>query len=253
MSEADHHGIPVLAADHPLDPDQAISSLRQRGADRLDPVCFHYMESLTRRIPAQQGAVRRILERRLAEALTAYEARFELARKEANDAIKEMVEHRPEAMEDLLRLFNAGDFREVRRVVAGLKEGKHHGSLADLVRHLEQSVAVKTDCDLEGRIGSRADLKTIRYFRTTWAKLSVDRTLNHAFEQGPENAGPLNSHMLVLRSLSLMRHLSPDYLSRFMSYVDTLLWLDQAGKTSKPPEQNIPRRRRQKGGTAPTA
>jgi hypothetical protein len=33
--------------------------------------------------------------------------------------------------------------------------------------------------------------------------------------------------MLVLRSLALMRELSPDYLHRLTAYVDTLLCLDQ--------------------------
>lgn len=72
MSESDRHGVPVLAADHPFDPDQVVFSLRQRGADRLDPVRFHYIEALIRRTVAQQGAVRRILERRLAEVLTVW-------------------------------------------------------------------------------------------------------------------------------------------------------------------------------------
>jgi hypothetical protein len=35
------------------------------------------------------------------------------------------------------------------------------------------------------------------------------------------NAGPINSHMLVLRSLAMMQAISPDYLSRMISYVDT--------------------------------
>jgi hypothetical protein len=47
-----------------------------------------------------------------------------------------------------------------------------------------------------------------------------------ALDQAPKNAGPINSHMLVLRSLALMRDIAPDYLNRFMSYVDTLLCLD---------------------------
>jgi hypothetical protein len=37
--------------------------------------------------------------------------------------------------------------------------------------------------------------------------------------------------MLVLRSLGLMRDLSPDYLNRFMAHVGTLLCLEEAGKT----------------------
>ena len=36
--------------------------------------------------------------------------------------------------------------------------------------------------------------------------------------------------MLVLRSLTLMRDISPDYLNRFTSYVDTLLGMEQTEK-----------------------
>jgi hypothetical protein len=43
----------------------------------------------------------------------------------------------------------------------------------------------------------------------------------------------------MLRSLSLMQSLSPDYLRRFLSQTDSLLWLEQAstkrnGSTAKP-------------------
>ena len=54
-----------------------------------------------------------------------------------------------------------------------------------------------------------------------------------ALGQAPANAGPINSHMLVLRSLALMRDISPDYLNRFLSYADTLLCLDP-GEKEKP-------------------
>ena len=70
-------------------------------------------------------------------------------------------------------------------------------------------------------------------FRNTWSKLSVDRQVAQALDQAPKNAGPINSHMLVLQALTQMRDISPDYLNRFTSYVDTLLALDQA-EVSKP-------------------
>jgi len=35
---------------------------------------------------------------------------------------------------------------------------------------------------------------------------------------------------LILRSLGLMHELSPDYLNRFMAYIDTLFCLEDAGK-----------------------
>ena len=72
------------------------------------------------------------------------------------------------------------------------------------------------------------DLKSAQRFRETWSLLCAEDEVTQAVERGPENAGPLNSHMLVLRTLGLMRDLSPDYLRRFMSHTDTLLWLEQA-------------------------
>ena len=66
----------------------------------------------------------------------------------------------------------------------------------------------------------------MRQFRNTWSKLSANKQLAQALDTAPKNAGPINSHMLVLRSLALMREISPDYLNRFMSYADTLLCLD---------------------------
>jgi len=42
----------------------------------------------------------------------------------------------------------------------------------------------------------------------------------------------------VLRSLSLMQEVSPDYLRRFLSHVDTLLWLEQATEVPKTPRRS---------------
>ena len=63
--------------------------------------------------------------------------------------------------------------------------------------------------------------------------------MNQALEQAPKNAGPINSHALLLRSLALMREISPDYLNRFMSYADTLLCLEQCDK-EKPDKPKKP-------------
>jgi hypothetical protein len=57
----------------------------------------------------------------------------------------------------------------------------------------------------------------------------MEKQVVHAFAQAPKNAGPLNSHVVALRALTQMRDLSPDYLHRFLSYVDTLARLDQSG------------------------
>ena len=67
-------------------------------------------------------------------------------------------------------------------------------------------------------------------FRKALSTLTVQKQISRAITQAPQNAGPINSHMLILRSLGLMHELSPDYLNRFMAYIDTLFCLEDAGK-----------------------
>ncbi|HEY4560480.1 MAG TPA: DUF2894 domain-containing protein [Lysobacter sp.] len=58
--------------------------------------------------------------------------------------------------------------------------------------------------------------------------------VRQALDSAPQDAGPLNSTLLVHRALTLMRDVSPDYLQAFMGYVDTLAWLDGMA-ADKPP------------------
>ena len=183
-----------------------IASLRMRGADRLDPVRFHFIETLARRAPQHKGAVKRILEGKLTDALGAYRERLE----QATNTITHTAKHA--VAEKTYRL----------------------SPLAGLARHIAQHSPEYDEAGLAEGPGPRPELKAVRNFRNTWSKLSVDKQLRQAIEQAPENAGPLNSHGLVLQSLASMRDISPDYLKRFMSYADSLLWLDQADRTSRP-------------------
>jgi hypothetical protein len=84
----------------------------------------------------------------------------------------------------------------------------------------------------------QAESPRIQQFRQQLGKISVQKQVSKAMAQAPQNAGPINSHMLVLRSLGLMRDASPDYLNRFMVYVDTLLCLDEAGTTKVAPRKS---------------
>ena len=215
-------------AELPVDQGAApsLETLRDDGADRFDPVRWRFIEALARRGQQHQGEARRIINGKLAETLTNYRQRFEQAQNEARDTVARISEQNPEAGGELQRLFAEADFGAINRFVASLEN--RHSPLAELTRHLAQLSPEGADDHPAQAPGARGELKAIRQFRQTWSKLAVDKQLAQAIEQAPDNAGPLNSHMLVLRSLALMRDISPDYLSRFMSYVDTLLWLDQA-------------------------
>ena len=81
-------------------------------------------------------------------------------------------------------------------------------------------------------MGAAADSLIVKLFRRTWWRLSADQRLAQSRATLPENAGPLNSHHLVHRSLTLMRELSPEYLERFVGYVDALQWLEQANESA---------------------
>jgi hypothetical protein len=234
MAESHRRGIPQSAVDQTTDSGMEIVSLRMQGADQLDPVRFQFIEALARRVRQQQQDVQRILDGRLREALAAYRENLEQTQNDARETIARTREQNAAAADDLQRLFSAGDFTGVRRFVARLEKNEAQVSLADLTRHIAQNSPEDMLGGPAEDIGSRCELKTMRCFRNTWSKLSVDRQVAQAIEHAPENAGPLNSHMLVLRSLALMRDISPDYLNRFVSYVDTLLWLDQADRKNRP-------------------
>lgn len=233
MDEADHSEIADAPLDSSADFDALIASLRTAGAGRFDPVRLHYIEVLAQRASAHQGNVKRMLDARLAQALAELKERFEQARRDAEGTVAQSVQRYPRAAEDLHRLLAAGDFKELRRLIATLQAREQCASLGTLVRRLEQHSLDNTEARVAENAGPHSELKTIRNFRNTWAKLSVDRQVAQALEQAPKNAGPINSHMLVLRSLAMMRNISPDYLNRFMSYADTLLCLDQ-GEKEKP-------------------
>lgn len=179
-----------------------LEALRRQGADQLSPVDFHYMEALERRIPGQAPKVRHILETKLTLAIAAYQARFEQAQSKAAPATTAVaVEPRT--------------------------------ALGQLVQSMTQHTSETEFNQWTPASTPRTELKTVRQFRNTWSKLSAQKQVLQALGQAPKNAGPINSHMLVLRSLELMRDISPDYLNRFMSYADTLLCLDQADLSSK--------------------
>jgi AcrR family transcriptional regulator len=234
----------------PPDFDALIASLRLAGAEKFDPVGLHFIDALARRASSHEGSVRHLLDSRLERALAAFKERFDCARSATREAIAESVKDYPQASNDLQRLFAAGDFQGVRQHTANLRDSDPCASLGALVRRLEQQSHDDSiePSDAKGSAASGAaggtmsgitraviagqhpELKTIRNFRNTWSKLSVEKQVTQALEQAPANAGPINSHMLVLRSLALMRDISPDYLNRFMTYADTLLCLDQGEK-----------------------
>ena len=203
----------------------AIAKLRGEGAERFDAAGWHYLDTLARNAAMREGSVRRMLEARLDGAAAAFAERFAQARSAAAELLAATSEAYPQAAAELQGLFANGDFKGLRRLRATLDARAQSAAFNALVAELAPAPAPH-----QAAVSSPLELKTVRESRATWAKMSVDRQLSLAMKLAPKNAGPINSHMLVLRSLSMMQSISPDYLSRMVSYVDTLLSLDPGEK-----------------------
>ena len=250
MTDAAISGAAVAEPNLEIDPAVLIEALRARGAQRFDPVGFRFIEAFARRAAGHRTDARRLLDRRLAKSLAEYGERFARAERDARDALARGTARFPEAADTLRQHCEAGDFDQLHRLLARLAGQGGGGPLTELLAHIERHTP-------DGAVGGRADpaagraepqreLKSLRYFRSTWSRLSLDRQLSHAFAQAPPNAGPLNSHFLVVQSLRLMRDISPEYLEQFMSYADALLWLDQADSGRGPAQKSAVRGERDK-------
>lgn len=231
----------------PAVPGGLTAALREHGAHRFDPVRFRYIEALAQRAAAHSGAVRQTLDRKLEQLLAAYGQRYEMARREAADAVNRLASRFPEAAGDLQRLLAAGDYGGVRRRAARLEEQGRGRPLADLVDYIDglssdHTAQVTVPDAAAQRVATPAELKALKHFRSTWTQLGAERQLTRSLAKAPGNPGPLNSHLLVLRSLQRMQELSPDYLHRFISHVEALLWLEQAGSANAPEADRVARR-----------
>jgi hypothetical protein len=89
------------------------------------------------------------------------------------------------------------------------------------------------------------ELQALQRFRATWSRLAAEERVQQALAHVPPQAGPLNSSHLVYRALLLMRETAPEYLQRFVPYVDALLWLEQMQAPGVPPP--VAARRKAKG------
>lgn len=191
------------------DPQTCLDALRASGADRRDPVRFAYLEALERRAATQPEAVRRAL---LARIDTAADQLAALPGPSGETPVDNAT---TSPLAELLAYI-----------------GQHAHEQPETP--YSPAPSPNTQRKARPRAPRAPELKSVAYFRNTWSKLSAEQQLTQTLAQAPENAGPMNSQHLVLRSLQVMRDVAPDYLQGFMSYVDTLIWLEHADPTRMP-------------------
>lgn len=187
-----------------------LQALRQAGAGRIDPVQLHFLDVLAARIAAAPAAQQRVLQARWEAACVALERACAAA---ASPPAEPPVAAVPQGVAALAAL------------------NQHARAASGQAREPEALPPGDTDA---------GELRSLRGFRDSWSRIAAVDTVDAAVTRGPENAGPLNSHSLVLRSLALMRALSPDYLRRFLSQAETLRLLEDAAQRLQAPAEARP-------------
>ncbi len=172
---------------------EIIRAMREDGTHANDPVGFHYLEALARRAQDHHGHAGQLLHAKLMAATESF-VKTARVQRETELTPRTSTVQRQTGLRGLVESINL--------------QGAGRAQAGHLITHPE--------------------LKSVQNFRSTWSKLSIGKQVAHAFAQAPKNAGPLNSHVVALRALAQMRDISPDYLHRFLSYVDTLARLDQS-------------------------
>lgn len=192
-----------------------LQALREAGAESADPVGWHYLQVLARRMQVQTGTAHALLQDKLTQAMQDIQAR--LAQASAPSDTTPSAPLRVATPSALARLLQ--DMRPATPAAQAALQDAHPGS------------------------APLPDNPRVRQFRQQLRKISVKKQVQQAIDLAPQNAGPINSHMLVLRALGLMRDISPDYLERFMTHVDTLLCLENAEQMRLQPARKKPSRR----------
>ncbi|MEY3611698.1 MAG: hypothetical protein RJB14_1420 [Pseudomonadota bacterium] len=171
-------------------------------AAQLDPVGWHYILVLAERTRKQSGLAQALLQAKLNTAVAQLHDR--LAKPQTPNTLSSCPTPSP------------------------------------LSALLQEMAAPSAQRPLSPSDLGRLDNPRVEQFRQQLGKINVQKQVTQAIAQAPQNAGPINSHMLVLRSLGLMRDISPDYLNRFVGYVDTLLILDSSQLVKTTPKKVVP-------------
>ena len=196
---------------------QQWESLHQLATTHRQSVQLHRVAALLRRAAGSRPALgQQLLEK----------ARVNLA------AIEQPLEESPAVESPVAESPIAGLIELLENRLAASNEEAEPATFEALLRRQEvDALRLVDDEDAVASLDAIApvgELKALQQFREDWARRSTEKAVIKAMEEAPEDAGPLNAHRLVVKALETMQEVSPEYLGRFVNYIETLLWLEQA-------------------------
>lgn len=208
---------------------ETLAALKQKGLDRYDVVAFAGIESLLNRAAAQREKVRVRVFRKAQQALDHYIQQYKLDERMASDqTIAEDV------MVDEARLSKSPHNTTINALIALRQyvDGVDVNSGAEIA---DSDVSpVDTTASAEPVTPSVLPaLKSSAAYHRLQHQQRIDQFMDAALNAKPENPGPLNPETLAIRLLTQINDVSPEYISHYVTYFDTLQWLHNNAPSSK--------------------
>ena len=200
---------------HPL-----LAQARAQDLPTRDPVRWRRIDALAQRAVHHSGATRQLLDARLqalmdeatAAAMPAKAAPSDSA---AGNAPAPDTAAQTPTLSALLARLQAGG------MAAGAGSAASAGA--------ERAAATSPSAPLAARTSRPPrDLNIVQQHRSAWTQLRAEQRVAQSQTALPDQAGPLNSQLLLHRALTLMRETSPGYLQHLMGQAEALMWLEQA-------------------------
>lgn len=216
-----------------------LAAWREQGADALDPLRFHLIDTMARRAATQEGGARKILDARVRDLVDGYASKVAKAGAAGTSETHAEAKTRANAGTALAASATPKQSADIAPAMLQSAVPANPAShLVDLINYFHQQTAAsdahRTLRKVALQRSTYPELPEIDYFRDALSKVSTNRQVRQSLERVPENAGPLNSDHLVHRSLLMMRDLSPGYLQHFLAYVDGLSWMEQVNAFNLP-------------------
>ncbi|MBA6412161.1 DUF2894 domain-containing protein [Parahaliea sp. F7430] len=228
-----------------------IVSLRERGLQAFAPIRFAAIQALVKRLEqaGDQAALSSRLQSQAVTGLNDYIQGLLDTREQVQSQFTELLQRFPEAESELRRTACTFDQRALQRLQRRLERQRSSGPLAQLTAELSELSELATglpssegfSTDLQAQEKQllaeyqaaslpRAELRSAQRYRQAMLRVGAEQLVNQAQAQLPADSGPLNPQRLATRSITLMHQLSASYTARFVSYIDTLFYLESQPK-----------------------
>lgn len=235
----------------------AFDKLNVGHVKNFDPMRFAFIEGVAKRLKSGRSPAAQDLLEKAMESVEQYQLDFNQHRQQARDILDGMTTEFSEHADIAQAMYERCQFKQLAIFIKKLEQQELNqrrlSKLNELVSNMNKSIKPEADTPEQLSIddvlfqqeqsalveagdipvdnvdgsGEQLVMQSMKQLRKSMKHFNIDKIIARAINEGPENPGPLNPQMLAIKSLTQMRDLSPAYLRRFASHIETLLWLEK--------------------------